>query len=111
MCVCSSYADMIPTIRGVQVTSRFKNLTKGIYCLSKFRFRLSVVHRHRPDDVSKISVLVRGRVHRSPDPVCAGVGAVQNRLEFFLDPDADQYGNILEMAEGFWYIDDRPSDR
>jgi hypothetical protein len=36
---------------------------------------------------------------------------VQNRLEFYLDPDADHYGNILEMAEGFWYIDDKPTDR
>ena len=35
----------------------------------------------------------------------------QNRLDFFLDPDTDQYGNILEMAEGFWYIEDRPPDR
>ncbi len=35
----------------------------------------------------------------------------QNRLEFFLDPDSSQYRSILEMAEGTWYIDDRPADR
>lgn len=35
----------------------------------------------------------------------------QNRLDFFLDPDSTQYRSILEMAEGSWYIDDRPADR
>lgn len=44
-------------------------------------------------------------------PCLSGFVFVQNRLEFYLDPDADHYGNILEMAEGFWYIDDKPTDR
>ena len=79
-----NYADMVPTIRKVRVTSRFKTITKGIFSLSKFRFRLGVVHKHRPED---------------------------SRLDFFLDPDAAQYENILEMAEGFWFVDERPSDR
>lgn len=35
----------------------------------------------------------------------------QNRLDFYLDPDSTQYRSILEMAEGFWFIDDRPADR
>lgn len=46
------YAEMIPTIRKVRVTSRpWKGLTKGLFTLSKFRFRLSVVHKHRPEEV------------------------------------------------------------
>jgi carbon monoxide dehydrogenase subunit G len=46
------YAEMIPTIRKVRITSRpWKHLTKGLFTLSKFRFRLSVVHKHRPDEV------------------------------------------------------------
>lgn len=78
------YAEMIPTIRKVRVNSRWRTLTKGIFTLSKFRFRLSVCHKHRPQE---------------------------NRLDFYLDPDSDQYRSILEMAEGFWYIEDRPADR
>ena len=46
------YAEMIPTIRRVRVTSRpWKGVTKGLFTLSKFRFRLSVVHKHRPEEV------------------------------------------------------------
>ena len=46
------YAEMIPTIRKVRITGRpWKNLTKGLFTLSKFRFRLSVVHKHRPEEV------------------------------------------------------------
>ncbi|TFJ85678.1 hypothetical protein NSK_003186 [Nannochloropsis salina CCMP1776] len=78
------YADMIPTIRKVKITSRWPALTKGLFTLSKFRFRLSVVHKHAPEE---------------------------NRLNFYLDPDCQQYRSILEMAEGFWYIEDQPADR
>jgi len=45
------YADMIPTIRKVKITSRWPSLTKGVFTLSKFRFRLSVVHKHAPEEV------------------------------------------------------------
>lgn len=79
------YAEMIPTIRRVRITGRpWKGLTKGLFTLSKFRFRLGVVHEHKADE---------------------------NRLDFFLDPDSMQYRSILEMAEGFWYIEDRPAGR
>lgn len=36
---------------------------------------------------------------------------MQNVLEFYLDPDTDQYRSILETAEGFWYIDENPEGR
>ncbi|KAM3572230.1 hypothetical protein VYU27_005764 [Nannochloropsis oceanica] len=78
------YPEMIPTIRKTRVTSRWRTITKGLFTLSKFRFRLSVVHKHVPEE---------------------------NRLDFYLDPDSTQYRSILEMAEGFWFIDDRPADR
>lgn len=78
------YSEMIPTIRKIRVTSRWRTMTKGLFTLSKFRFRLSVVHKHVPEE---------------------------NRLDFYLDPDSAQYRSILEMAEGFWFIDDRPADR
>lgn len=47
--------------------------------------------------------------HQNPFPSFSF--SLQNRLDFFLDPDSTQYRSILEMAEGFWYIDDRPADR
>lgn len=113
---------MIPTIRGVQLTSRYKTITKGMYVLSKFRFKLSVVHKHRPEEVSTHAHVSSpsdnwGRESQIPHFILvsnsrlSGFVFVQNRLEFYLDPDADHYGNILEMAEGFWYIDDKPTDR
>ena len=51
------YAEMIPTIRRVKVTGRWKALTKGLFTLSKFRFRLSVVHKHRPEEVGVVVVV------------------------------------------------------
>lgn len=49
------YAEMIPTIRKVRVTSGpWNGVTKGLFTLSKFRFRLSVVHKHRPEEVSVV---------------------------------------------------------
>lgn len=42
---------MVPTIRDVKIRSKFKNTTKGIFCLSKFRFKVAVVHRYQPDKV------------------------------------------------------------
>jgi len=45
------YSEMIPTIRKIRVTSRWRTMTKGLFTLSKFRFRLSVVHKHVPEEV------------------------------------------------------------
>lgn len=51
------------------------------------------------------------RTHNDLHPQPKPASIKQNRLDFFLDPDSTQYRSILEMAEGFWYIDDRPADR
>jgi hypothetical protein len=102
---------MIPTIRDVRIRSRYKNLTKGLFILSKFRFRVSVIHEHRPDEVRETAGSFGGSEPgcglTSRPPLALG----QGRLDFYLDPNADQYGNIMEMAEGFWFVDDRPADR
>lgn len=46
------YAEVIPTIRRVRITGRpWKHVTKGLFTLSKFRFRLGVVHEHKPEEV------------------------------------------------------------
>ena len=62
------YAEMIPTIRAVEVRSRYKSLTKGMFCLSKFRFRLSVVHKHRPEEVRGPPFLQAPTPPRHPSP-------------------------------------------
>jgi hypothetical protein len=124
------YADMIPTIRKVKITSRWPALTKGLFTLSKFRFRLSVVHKHAPEEVrpgggcrerSPKGFLILVEPGRIPG-YCLTLSSAhcvvfhillssQNRLNFYLDPDCQQYRSILEMAEGFWYIEDQPADR
>lgn len=126
------YPEMIPTIRKTRVTSRWRTITKGLFTLSKFRFRLSVVHKHVPEEVrffekgEPVCVLYRWlalpdpRVGDKithvvlpppPPPFPPSFPPSQNRLDFYLDPDSTQYRSILEMAEGFWFIDDRPGDR
>ncbi len=114
------YAEMVPTIRKVRVTSRWRTLTKGLFTLSKFRFRLSVVHKHRPEEVRPKKKTGSAYAHHATSKQASRQWLTlapptphppQNRLDFYLDPDSEQYRSILEMAEGFWFIDDRPADR
>jgi len=78
-----NYPSIIPTIRDVKVNFEYKNIiTKGIFIISKFRFRLGIVHRFT---------------------------AKLNRLDFSLDDDRSNYGSILELAQGFWYVEKSPN--
>jgi len=115
------YSEMIPTIRKIRVTSRWRTMTKGLFTLSKFRFRLSVVHKHVPEEVRLFrgrvcvcyvsSTTIRSLTLPALPPSLPPSLHPKNRLDFYLDPDSAQYRSILEMAEGFWFIDDRPADR
>ena len=78
-----NYPRIIPTIRDVKVNFEYKDIiTKGIFIISKFRFRLGIVHRFTDQ---------------------------LNRLDFSLDDDRSNYGSILELAQGFWYVEQSPN--